>query len=322
MQQQSNRFRLFTISGAAALLLASGSVIAQDGPRRGQNDALRGPTVQDRDMPREERFGDSMMQQRRGMGDMANYRIMVASIQSLSDHENQRLRLTDEQTEKLTEIQSAYQKALRDYMAESREQSQNLRERVQKARENAGDDREAMQQIMERARARAQEIREGAPKSARAEAAMWEVLTPPQRRVVTAEVERRTQEMTEQRQMQRRDRDGAQPQGDRPAPREGMRDQQQRGERAQRGPAAERPDAPDQSTRRWAQLFQRIQKLSPEQQDRLFNMINQTLERAAASESDRPSRRGPGAGSDSPRPTDTRPERPRRNPGAGAGPRS
>jgi len=315
MRQFTSSFRLLTVSGAAALLLASGSVFAQDAPRRGQNDALRGPTVQDRAMPRDERFGDSMMQQRQGMGDMANYRILVASIQSLAAHENQRLRLTAEQTEKLTGIQNAYQNALREYMAESREATQNLRERVQRARENAGDDREAVQQIMERARTRAQEIREGAPKSARAEAAMWEVLTQPQRRFVTAEVERRTQEITEQRQTQRRTRDGAQAQPERPAP-AGMRDQQQRGERAQRGTAAERPDAADQSMRRWAQVFQRIQQLPPDQQDRLFNMINQTLERAEAAQPARPARRGPGAEAESPRPADARPDRPRRNPGA------
>jgi hypothetical protein len=359
MQNRTPRFRLLATSAAAALLLASGTALAQDGPRPNPNDTLRGPSVNDRAMPRQERFGDSAMQGRRQADDLGTYRFMVASINGLSDHDNQRLRLTPEQREKITEIQSAYQTALRAYMTEAREQTQNLRQRVQRAREDAGDDREAVQQIMERARTRAAEIRENAPKSERAEAAMWEILTGPQRRAVTAQMEERRGEMQRDRQMQREGRstDAARPgsrdtdapqrpgrrgaqtdtgpdaEADRPMRRNDAQSdgQRQRGQQADRQPdrlsdrpTDRQPDRANANTRRWGQLFQRIQSLSPEQQDRLYNMINQTLDRAERSaqarpsdrpqapNADRPGRRGPGAGDDAPRPSDAGPDRPRR----------
>lgn len=360
MKASTTRIRLLTTSAAAAILLASaGTAFAQDGPRRGPNDALRGPSVNDRAMPRDERFGESMMEGRRQAGGMANLRLMMASIGDLKDHDNQRLRLTEEQGAKIQEIQEAYQKAMREYMAESREQTQNLRERVRRASEEAGNDPEAVAQIRERARQRAQEIRENAPSSERAEAAIWKVLTQPQQRFVKAEIDRRTDEMLRERQMQRdqRNADGPRPGADAPAGRqrgEGRPEGRSMGPdagpdamgpeaRGPRGPQAEAPRAQaDPDMRRWQQLFARIQKLSPQAQERLFNMINQTVERAETASQDGPGarggrpdagrpegpnpdvqrreRRGPGA--DAPRPTDTRPDarpdRPRRGPQPGS----
>ncbi len=371
MKASTTRIRLLTTSAAAAILLASaGTAFAQDGPRRGPNDTLRGPSVNDRAMPRDERFGESMMEGRRQAGGMANLRFMMASIGDLKDHDNQRLRLTEEQGAKIQEIQEAYQKAMREYMAESREQTQNLRERVRRASEEAGNDPEAVAQIRERARQRAQEIRENAPNSERAEAAIWKVLTQPQQRFVKAEIERRTDEMMRDRQMQRdqRNAEGQRPGADAPAGRqrgegrsEGRpmgpdamgpeaRGPQGRGPEARgpeargpRGPQADSPRAQaDPDMRRWQQLFTRIQKLSPQAQERLFNMINQTVQRAENASQDSPGarggrpdagrpegpspdaqrreRRGPGA--DAPRPTDARPDarpdRPRRGPQPGS----
>jgi hypothetical protein len=341
MNRKTSRNSFGYLASAAAIMLLSGSVLAQDGPRRGPSDTLRGPSVNDRAMPRDERFGDSMAETRRRDGGIANYRVLVASIGDLADHENQRLRLTEEQTSKLASIRDGYEKQLREYMAEAREHSQNLRQRVQRAREQAGDDREAVQEIMEKARARAQEIRSNTPKSDKAEAQMWEVLSQPQQRYVKAQIEERTDQMMRDRQMERervrRGTDEQRPGAERPTDRRpNSREQRDRdmGPGAEgirpRGPQADRPgdrqtDRADPSMRRWGQLFQRIQRLTPEQQDRLFNMINSTLERAEASgaperpqrgpQSDRPQRpgsRGPDAERNTDRPTDARPERPRR----------
>lgn len=390
MRETTHRIRLLTTSAAAAILLATaGSAFAQEGPRRGPNDALRGPSVQDRAMPRDERFGESMAEGRRQAGGLASYRLMIASIESLADHENQRLRLTEEQSKKIREIQESYQKALREYMDGAREKSQNLRERVRNAREEAGDDREAVEEIMQRARERAQKIRENAPSSDQAEAAIWKVLTQPQQRFVKAEIERRTDEAMRDRQ-NRRDQRGAEGQrpgaegpvgrergerrpggedelrpgarragmpgdalqdmeGDRPGPRgpRGMSERDGRpmgpeamrsGGRGARGPQgeAQRPEA-DSTMHRWHQLFTRIQKLSPEAQERLFTMIDRTVERVESGDQEHPAargqrpggprfederpdasrreRRGPGAErDDAPRPTDARPDRPRRGP--------
>ncbi|XOV76208.1 MAG: hypothetical protein ACFHWZ_04495 [Phycisphaerales bacterium] len=322
MARKNTRNSFGYLASAAAVMLLSGSVLAQDGPRRGPSDALRGPSVNDRAMPRNERFGDSMMEGRRRDAGMLNYRVLVGTIGDLADHENQRLRLTAEQSEKLASIREGYEKQLREYMSEAREQTQNLRQRIQKAREQAGDDREAVQEIMEKARARAEEIRANAPKSDKAEAKMWEVLSQPQQRFVKAQIEERTDEMMRDRQMER-DRanrgTGAQ-RPDRPGAEGGdpMR------------PGADRPtdrqtDRADPSMRRWAQLFQRIQRLTPEQQDRLFNMINSTLERVDASrgsdrpasgpDAERPRRPAPDAQRDSDRPSGARPEPAPRWPG-------
>lgn len=359
MARKNTRNSFGYLASAAAVMLLSGSVLAQDGPRRGPSDALRGPSVNDRAMPRNERFGDSMMEGRRRDAGMLNYRVLVGTIGDLADHENQRLRLTAEQSEKLASIREGYEKQLREYMSEAREQTQNLRQRIQKAREQAGDDREAVQEIMEKARARAEEIRANAPKSDKAEAMMWEVLSQPQQRFVKAQIEERTDEMMRDRQMerdranrgtgaQRPDRPGAEggdpmrPGADRPTDRRpDARDRRDtdmgpgaEGDRP-RGPQAERPgdrqtDRADPSMRRWAQLFQRIQRLTPEQQDRLFNMINSTLERVDASrgsdrpasgpDAERPRRPAPDAQRDSDRPSGARPERPRR--GGPDGPRA
>lgn len=406
MRDTTHRIRLLTASAAAAILLATaGSALAQNGPRRGPNDALRGPSVHDRAMPRDERFGESMAEGRRQAGGLANYRLMMASIESLADHENQRLRLTEEQGKKIREIKDSYQKALREYMEGTREQSQKLRERIRNAREEAGDDRQAVEEIMQRARERAQELRENAPSSEQAEAAIWKVLTQPQQRYVKAEIERRTDEAMRDRQMRRgqrgvegqrggaevqrgiegqrgggegpfsRERGERRPggedelrpgarragmpggglqdlEGDRPGPRGpralSERDgrpmgpdamgSDDRGARGARGPQgeAQRPEA-DSTMRRWRQLFTRIQKLSPEAQERLFAMIDRTVERVESGDFERPTargsrqggpgfegersdaprreRRGPGAErDDAPRPLEARPDRPRRGP--------
>ena len=134
MSRKNTRSSFGYLASAAAVMLLSGSVLAQDGPRRGPSDALRGPSVNDRAMPRNERFGDSMMEGRRRDTGMLNYRVLVGTIGDLADHENQRLRLTDEQIEKLASIREGYEKQLREYMSEAREQTQNLRQRIQKAR--------------------------------------------------------------------------------------------------------------------------------------------------------------------------------------------
>lgn len=333
MTRKTSSRSIACLGSAAAIMLLSGSVFAQDGPRRGPSDALRGPSVNDRAMPRDERFGDSMMEGRRRDAGMANYRLLVASVTDLVDHENERVRLTEEQRMKIREIQGAYQTALREYMVEAREQSRNLRERVQRAIEEAGDDREAVEQIRDRARERAQQIRENAPNSARAEAAIWEVLTQPQQRIVKAQIEQRTDDMMRDRQMERersrRGADAQRPTDRRPDARD-RRDTDMgpgAGVDRPRGPQADRPgerqtDRVDPGMRRWAQLFQRIQRLTPEQQDRLFNMINSTLDRVDAPRegdrsaprpgADRPRRPAPDAQRGSDRPSDTRPERPGR----------
>jgi hypothetical protein len=292
-----------SLSGASIVLLLAGSTLAQDAPRRGDRDALRGPTVNDRAMPRSERFGESMMEGRQNAG-AANYRLYVAVIKDLASHENPRLKLSDEQLATLTRIENAHQSEMRAYMQEARQQNEALRERVQRAREQAGDDREAGERIMERARARAEEIRAGAPKTDVPQARMWEVLTQPQRRFVTAELERRTDEQIAQRQQMQRERRGQD--AERPAQRPNA------GPDARPGrPGAERampPQAQEASNRRWVQLYERIQKLTPQQQERLFAMMSSTLDRIEASEAeaqqparpaprgDQPGRRGPGAG--------------------------
>ena len=356
MTRHTPRKSLACLTGAAAILLLSGSVFAQDGPRRGPSDALRGPSVNDRAMPRDERFGDSMMEGRRRDTGMMNYRILVGTIGDLADHENRRLRLSEEQADKLAGIREGFEKQLREYMVEAREQTQNLRRRVEAAREDAGDDREAVRELMERARARAQQIRDNAPKSDKAEAQMWEVLSQAQQRFVKAQIEERTDQMMRERQMQRdraqqeqRETDGRRrgrpdAEGDDPMrpgaerPTDRRPEGRDRGNtdmgpdaEAQRGPRAERQtDRADPEMRRWGQLFQRIQRLTPEQQERLFNMINSTLDRVDAANNgegregrrgaDRPRRPSPEAEGDSDRPTDARPERRRR--GGQEGPRA
>ncbi|MFU8827838.1 MAG: hypothetical protein ACNA8P_00200 [Phycisphaerales bacterium] len=309
-----------SLSGASIVLLLAGSTLAQDAPRRGDRDAMRGPTVNDRAMPRSERFGESMMEGRQNAG-VANYRLYVVVIKDLANHENPRLKLSDEQIATLTRIENAHQSEMRAYMQEARQQNEALRERVQRAREQAGDDREAGERIMERARARAEEIRAGAPKTDVPQARMWEVLTQPQRRFVTAELERRTDEQIAQRQQMQRERRGVD--ADRPAQRPNAGPDARPGTQERPGmrpgagpetrpgrPGAERPDPQLQnpSNRRWVQMFERIQKLTPQQQERLFNMMNSTLDRLEASEAeaqqparpaprgDQPGRRGPGAG--------------------------
>jgi len=327
---------------SAALLLLAGSTLAQERPRPNPSDTLRGPSVNDRAMPRQERFGDSMMESSE-RGQMANYRMLMASVKSLAEQDNQRLKLTEEQTEAITRIQNDYRDQLKEYTASSREEAQNLRKRVQAATKEAGEDREAREQIMKRARARANEIRENAPKSDRFEALVWEQLTPPQRRFVTAEMERMADQTAQQRMEQRRQRGGegekpgaervrpdsrpdARPgadlsqrpgAGERPARPDGPAaiDNARRGDR----PASRETDRPEAQQRRWAELFQRIQQLTPEQQDRLFNMINQTVDRAASPRDTDAARRG---GEDRPaRPAGVRPERGERSPESGRGPR-
>lgn len=328
MNYKRNSTVLRTVGAAAAVLLVAGSVFAQDAPRRGApNDALRGPSVNDRAMPRGERFGESQMQGRQNAG-VNNFRLYVAVIKDLADHDNPRLKLTDEQVATLTRIENAHQGEMRAYIQQSRQQNEALRERVQRAREQAGDDREAVEQIMQRARARAEEIRAGAPKSDAAEARMWEVLTQPQRRFVTAEMERRSDEQFAQRQQQLRERqaqDTRPERGVRPNPENDLRPDARPGQRPGAGPGGgpdarpARPGAergaqqmPEQSMRRWAQMFERIQRLTPQQQDRLFNMMNDTLNRIESSSAEQQPQRGAPQGEQPRRPGAERPgaERP------------
>ncbi len=330
------------LSASAAIVLLAGSTLAQERPRPNPSDALRGPAVTDRAMPRSERFGDSMMENRQ-RGEFANFRMLMASVKALGEQDNARLKLTEEQAQALTRIQNAYQGELREHMETTREQTQNLRKRVQEAVKGAGEDPQARERIMDRARAHAQEIRQNAPKTDRYEALVWEQLTPPQRRFVTAEMERMSDQAMQQRMEQRRQRagEGARPGAERVRPADGPEGRP--ADRPQRPGAAERParpvgpdalnnraqsdrpadrqtDRPEAQQRRWAQLFQRIQRLSPQQQERLFNMINQTVERAESSSPDAaPARRG-GEGRPE-RPAGDRPQRDGRSPGVGGGPR-
>ncbi len=114
-----------------------------------------------------------MMEGRRRDAGMLNYRVLVGTIGDLADHENQRLRLTAEQSEKARQHPRGLREGPRVHVRGTRADPEPRQH--PEAREQAGDDREAVQEIMERPVPAPEEIRANAPKSDKAEAMMWEV---------------------------------------------------------------------------------------------------------------------------------------------------
>ncbi len=239
----------------AASLLCS-PALAQDDARTGDSatpaDVLRGPSVDDRNLPGDRtRFGEPMETPRPGaMARPVPFRLFLAALRTLES--SPELTLAPEQSAAIRtiveELQAEQRSFRREHGAELRELRWAAQLGDQRRRGQGNAPRDAVSEEAQSARERLRELQRMAPGGGTHQARVWAVLDEPQQEHVRAEIARRQAEGDRDRLRERY--------GDAPAPSAGSDDL------------------------RWEQLRARIDALPPERRERVLDLLSRVLDRA------------------------------------------
>ena len=191
--------RRSVLLAAAFVLLMPLALIASDdapSPRADEADALRGPSVENVDVPGSpSTFGEMSGRQARMMADRpVPHRVFREAVESLTSEEAApELRLTREQQEALQGLEREAREARRAYLREHGPKLRELRSQLESLRRGEQpEDVQALQQQIS-------EIMRGAPQMQAVHAKAWGVLTEEQRAHVELEIEQQMQSLAEGR---------------------------------------------------------------------------------------------------------------------------
>jgi hypothetical protein len=243
---------------------------APAGAQQGERAPLSGPDVQNNRAPEME---DQFAKGRQRRGAMAAERVpMRAYLMSLSklrgEDVSPEIRLSDEQEDKISQIQAEFMAATRQFAAAAREgQRRRGRDgRAPDAMQEPMNDRPQGRPAPEARRpdpARVEELRRNAPRPEDYQVKIWAVLSEPQREVVTKELEQVKEELRQRREQQYMERQAAQ--RNPAAPGAGQAPGQ---------PPVQRPAA-----ERVRRIMEKLQQLPPEEREQLLRRIEEELDR-------------------------------------------
>lgn len=311
--QQSARRRL----AAAGILLAASSLALADPPKAppNQDPALKGPAVSDRNVPGVEgSFGSAGGDKKRPMENRLPPRAFRQAMDAvMAPDAPENLRVSDQQREKFEGWFKDFEKSMRTYTQEHRNELARLR-RGGDGPDQAppGQPRDDMRpdgpnpasgQPPAASRERFREIMEGAPKIEDVYTKVWAELSPAQRQAVDTRIQDFRDRESEQRQERYvEQRLGKRGQGGNP-PRQGdaapppPRDQpgSPAGRPRADGPGGDRagPISPERRER----LMRLLSRMTPEQQDQLIQRLEERLRSEGGDGPDGgpgPNRRPPG----------------------------
>ena len=289
MNTFGSRGWLVTLAGLALVAGASVGVYGKPpgpppgapGHRAQGADPLGGPEVEDLDVPGRGRGLSPDMDRTRGPAGRPQPRQILDVVRSLSDERTpEELRLSEDQSASVRAIAQEFQGEMKRFRSEHAEELASLRREAgldgggERRRGGRGgkDEGDAGQQ---EARQRLRELMSEGPKIEDYQARIWEVLTPEQRELANERLEDARREAFEAEDGER-------------GP-EGRRRGGAMGEEGAGEPGGPRmpPPPPSDVMRR---LDERLQKLSPEQRERVLKRIERLLEEEASGQ--RPARRG------------------------------
>ena len=276
--------RAAALAAAGAMLIGSSAWAQDAAPKRerraGQDAPLRGPQVR-RDTPPGVVGGMGAQTDRRMAAQPIPLRRYSAALRTLMNHDDPKVRATQEQAEAIRALMTAHGQITREYMSQHGEELRELRRAVAEARESG--DPAALQALQQKA----EQLRKGAPGTDTLYTEIWSKLNDSQRTALKAQLERRGQNTDPGARAPRGvrpDRDGPDmgdraPQ-DRRAWRRGAADRddamrdapapsRERGLRGDQAREGQSPEA-QQRTRRLMTLWR---SLTPEQQDRLLQRL-------------------------------------------------
>jgi len=275
--------RTLAIAAAAGYLVAAGTpTLAQPEPTPPAPPApLAGPDADDNTPPysfrtfsEAPRFGAGNMQQRMARAQALSAAAFRDAVAQLREQSNADLDLSEEQRDTINLLLTDFVEQQRAYREEHRDE---IRELMATLRPESGEapqrrgpqpNRDAgLSPEQQDARERLREIRQNAPSAEGLQERVWIVLTDDQRAFVEAEIERRME--------QRRDRAQRGPRGPR-----GQQDRERTRQREQqRGDRAPQPTNAERFAERLDALESRLERLTPEQQQRVMAMIDRLIER-------------------------------------------
>ncbi|MBS0195887.1 MAG: hypothetical protein JSR77_03935 [Planctomycetes bacterium] len=203
-----------------ALATLAGTTFAQDAKPDQGKDVLKGPPVKEGGVPGENRkFTGGKGDRKERMVTQIPHPMFLRAFESIKgDSVDAAVRLSDEQSKKLTAIDASFKDAQKKYKDQHMDEVNKLREDLPKdARrrldtqlgtrpakgtpdaEDMDGDKPVDEKKAEAAKARMKELLEGAPKPDEYHAKMWAVLTDAQKPVVQKELDKLTENMKARR---------------------------------------------------------------------------------------------------------------------------